>query len=47
MHRTNVSKSLIGDIYITDGINNKRIKPSEFINYDQTLWRRGKVRKNT
>jgi|LakMenEpi03Aug12_release.lakeMendotaPanAssembly.Ray.scaffolds.fasta_scaffold380699_2 hypothetical protein len=45
-HRNNVSKSLIGDIYITDGINNKRIKPVEFINYDQTVWRRGKVRKN-
>lgn len=45
-HRKNVSKSLVGDIYITNGIDNKRIKPDEFVNYDQTTWRRGKVRKN-
>lgn len=41
-HRVNVSKSLIGDIYITDGTNNKRIKPADFYQFDPTIWRRGR-----
>lgn len=44
-HKKNVSNSLIGDIYITDGVNNKRIKPHQFADYDRSIWRRGKVRK--
>jgi hypothetical protein len=45
-HRKNVSLSLIGDIYITNGTTNKRIKPDELANYDNAIWHRGKVRVN-
>jgi len=42
-HRKNVSAGLTGQIFITNGVENKRIWPKDLENYDLTVWYRGKT----
>ena len=42
-HRCKISNNRKGRIFITNGIITKSIKEDELVNYDVTLWKRGRI----
>lgn len=43
--RIKISEELTGQIIINNGVINKRIKPDQLVEFDQTVWKRGSIGK--